>query len=117
MLWGATKRFFEFSKTIPGVSLVGALWCDTPEIELFNSLSFGIKDGGGEQCDGGWEFAVTLVGSGLHIVARVIVVEKEAGGDYLAVFWDGISGLFFWVCWVGVWVMIFNEIESGKRLG
>ena len=74
----------------------------SPEVEIFEVfLFFGVEEGGGEEGDGGGEFAVGVVGGGLHVVAGGFVVEEEGSGDDFGIFCGLIGGLFGWLFWRG----------------
>ena len=83
----AAKRFFKFGETFPGMIGGGVIGGDTPEIEMFNSLLFGVKNCCSKKGDGGWEFFKFGISGRLHIVSGAGIIEKEAGGENLAVFW------------------------------
>ena len=65
---------------------------DAPEIEIFFAVCLGVENGGGEEGDSGGEVAIVWVGGGLHVVAGVLVVEHEAGGDYFVFVVDEVEG-------------------------
>ena len=93
----AAKGLFEPSEAFPGVTIRCTFWSDTPEIEIFNSLFFGIEKRSSEECYGGGEFFVIDIGGRLHIITSVLVVEKETSGKNLTV----LRSVFFpfLPCW------------------
>ena len=70
---GAAERFFKFGEAGPGVGFGRVVGGDTPEVEGFKTLFFGVEERSSEEADGGRELFIGGICGGLHI---------EAGGVF-----------------------------------
>lgn len=76
----AAEGFFVLSEAVPGVvGIVGS--GDAPEIKSGLAGGFGVNDHLDKEDGAGNEFAMSLVGGGVGVVADAGVVVDEGGGN------------------------------------
>ena len=90
MFFCAAERFFETGEAGPRMGFWGAIWGDTPKIEIFEFFSLGVFDGLINDSVSGGEFAVAVVAGGLHVKSGGFVVEKQGSSQR-----EGFFGNFF----------------------
>ena len=90
MFFGAAERFFEAGEAGPRMGFWGAVWGDTPKIEIFELFCLGVLDGFVDDGISGGELAVAVVAGGLHVKSGGFVVEKQGSSQR-----EGFFGNFF----------------------
>lgn len=99
----ASEGFLEGCEAGPGVVCRGSIWGDTPEVKNLLPCYGGVQDELDSKNTGGVQFPTLLGLSTLKIVAGGSVVKNEPSGDNFLL--------------MGVWILIFDQIESSERLG
>ena len=86
-MFAAVESLFKGGEAVPGVGVVGALWCDAPEVESVVVFGDSVFYQLNRENTGGVEIAAFVRLGALEIVASLssVVVKNEAGGKDFAV--------------------------------
>ena len=79
----AVESLFEGGETVPRVGVVGALWCDAPEVESVVVFGDSVFYQLNRENTGGVEIAAFVRLGALEIVASFggVVIKYEASGE------------------------------------